>query len=217
MAIAFDAAGHTTVTASGTSHTQNHTCSGADRVLLVGIGAFDSPYDNVTAVTYNGVAMTQIGKKFHTGGRGTYLYILTNPDTGTNQISITTSANNRLNINSLSFTGAAQTGQPEISSTQETTATTKTMTLNVSTDQSILVGSEFTNRDSTAGTNTTRESTSDTNASNNNIAYSTTAVGTGNQSLVLTQSDATWAVMVFAVITPATAGGANTTNFFLMM
>jgi len=204
MAIAFDAGGGTNITTSSTSHTQSHTCTGSDLVLLVGISVYDSPYDVVTGVTYNGVAMTQIGKRFRSGGRGVYLYILTSPATGTNTISIATSSSVRVGINSTSFTGCAQTSQPEVSSTQETASTTKTMTLSVSTDQSVIVGAEFTNRTSTAGTNTTLD-TSDGGASNGNIAYNTTPVGTGNQSIVLTQSDATWAVMVYASIKPAAA------------
>lgn len=212
MAIVFDAQGGTNATASDTTHTQNHTCTGSNLVLLVGIGVYDSPYDVVTAVTYNSVAMTQVGKLFHSGGRGTYLYILTGPTTGTNQISITTSSSVTVGINSVSFTGAAQTGQPETSATQEPTSTTKTMTLTVSTANSVIVGSEFTNRVSTASTNTTL-STADGDANNNNIAYSTSPVGTGSQSIILTQSDSTWAVMVYASIKPLLSN----TGFFNLM
>ena len=213
MAITFDASSETDKTGYNTTHNQNHTCTGSDLILLVGVCVFDSPYDVVTGITYNGVSMTQVSKKFHTGGRGTYLYVLTGPATGTNTVSISTSSSVRVGIDIVSFTGAAQSGQPESFSNQEVTSSTKTMTLTVSTDQSILVCSEFTNRTSSAGANTTVVGF---NNNNNTFSYSTSPVGTGSKSLVLNQSDSTWAVQAFAVITPVATAGTTFTPKVMM-
>ena len=58
---AFDAAGSGPST-SATSLTWSHTCAGANRILFVGFLSNGT----VTGVTYNGVAMTQVGSSVFT-------------------------------------------------------------------------------------------------------------------------------------------------------
>lgn len=203
MAIAFDAQSNTELTTSATTHTQSHTCTGSDRILFVGVSSIDSPYDVVTGVTYAGVAMTQIDKRFRSGGRGTYLFYLVAPSTGANNIEVTCSSAIRISLDGASFTGADQTSPIGVSATQESASSTITQSLTVGEADSFLVSSMFVNRNQTASTNTTLIGTD----INNVMFYSTTAVGTGTQSLVSTQSDATWAVMVYASFKPAAATG----------
>lgn len=205
MAIAIDAASEVNLTSNLTSHTLAHTCSGTDRILLVGVSVLDSPYDVVTGVTYNGVSMSLIGKKFRTSNRGTYLYSLIAPSTGSNNIVVSCSSSVRVSIDGVSFTGVAQSGQPESFNTLEIENTTHTLTLTVSTDQSILVANAWTNRSETAGANTTLVGSD----FNNIFLRSSTPVGTGSQSLVGTQSDTTWAEFVVAVIKPVATVTSN--------
>lgn len=110
MTIAFDAT--STGTAASTTLTVSHTCSGSDRALVVGVVGRTA--DEVTGVTYNGVAMTQIGKKAETGSRYVYLYYLNAPATGAHDIVVSASGSAYLELSAASYTGVLQTGQPEV-------------------------------------------------------------------------------------------------------
>ena len=108
MAIAFDTAtdgGHTT----GASLTFAHTCTGSNLFLVVGI-FYVAGANDISSVTYNGVAMTQAIKgPAESGGRFTYIYFLANPSSGANNVVITPSASgNDLFGVSASYTGAIQ-------------------------------------------------------------------------------------------------------------
>ncbi len=59
--IAFDSATNGG-SGTGTSLTYAHTCSGSARLLRVGVNLYNPGTDDLTGVTYAGVAMTQIGK-----------------------------------------------------------------------------------------------------------------------------------------------------------
>lgn len=89
MAIAFDASSNT---ASGTSpRTWSHTCTGSDRVLVV--GTFGSTADP-TSVTYGGVALTKYGTGISVGDAyHLSMWYLLNPASGANDIVVTAGAN----------------------------------------------------------------------------------------------------------------------------
>lgn len=113
--IAFDAATNGG-SGTGTSLTYAHTCSGSQRILRVGVNLYNPGTDDLTGVTYAGVAMTQIGKVSNASGSGqiTYMYELVNPASGSNNIII--SKNNAIatiRSNAASYTGARQSGQPD--------------------------------------------------------------------------------------------------------
>lgn len=76
-------------TTGQTSVTVSHTCSGSDRLLLVGVA--DQGGDTVTGVTYNGVAMTQIAKKIRGAIEYGYVYALLAPATGTHNVVVSRS------------------------------------------------------------------------------------------------------------------------------
>jgi len=202
MAIAFDASSNTELSANLTSYSQSHTCSGSNRILFVGVNAIDTPYNQITGVTYNGVSMTLIDSRFKASDRGTYLYRLIAPATGANNITVSASSGTRFSLDGISFTGVDQTTPIDVSTTQESASTTITQTVTVANANSFLVSSMFTNRNQTASTNTTLAGT----AVNNVMFYSTTSVGTGSQSLVSTQSDSTWTISVMAALKEASAG-----------
>lgn len=120
MAIALDymSAG----TASGTSPvTWTHTCTGSDLVLIVGTSILaGTAAETVTGVTYNGVAMTQIGSALQNGSANLNisLWYLLNPATGPNTISVTKSSIQGCNGIGISLTGVSNyEGQTQTNTT----------------------------------------------------------------------------------------------------
>lgn len=112
MAIAFDAVSSVNLFFT-TPGTFSYTTSGSNRVLILAIEG-DNAGDNIGAVSYGGTAMTLVQKKLFGGGRWAYLYILANPASGSNTVSVAnTGAANGYRVAAISYTGAAQTGQPD--------------------------------------------------------------------------------------------------------
>lgn len=116
MAIAFDIAVDG-LQNTGTSLSWNHTCSGSLGILWVGFNGDNiGGADDITSVTYNGVAMTLADKQVGgaTGGdRNTYLYYLIGPATGSHTVTINCSGSHLLQGGSASYTGAKTSGQPD--------------------------------------------------------------------------------------------------------
>jgi hypothetical protein len=81
MAITFDSANSSG--SSSSLDTLAHTCSGSDRLLVVGITG-----GTAITVTYNGVSMTKVGSSPVDSSGPTYLniFVLYNPSTGSNNI-----------------------------------------------------------------------------------------------------------------------------------
>ena len=126
MAIAFDSATRAT-TGTGTSLTFSHTVSGSNRILVVGVADNDATTgDTITGVTYNGVAMSRIsgGYGTNTDGGTVFLYYLVAPATGTHNVVVSCSSSHSLSALAASYTGAAQTGQPDANTAQSTSAST---------------------------------------------------------------------------------------------
>jgi hypothetical protein len=120
--------------------------------LLVGI---DSTTNNITAVTYNGVAMTQVGSpQYHTVyTRYLTVWSLLNPTTGVNNIAITGGSNSYLNIQSVSGVnqGTPYTGLNISSGTSTTPAIAVTTTIN----NAYVYAFSLSGGTATAGANTT--------------------------------------------------------------
>lgn len=179
------------------SKTVSHVCSGADRILIVGVSNYDAGSggnDKVTGVTYNGVAMTLITKTQGDGADSwNYLYALVAPDTGTHNIVVSTSTTqDEINVVAASYNGAKQTGQPDayVINNQTSSVTSITPTLTTLTNNCWLV-SLFVNGYGgaiTAGTGTTLRVTA-TQA--RKLMDSNGSVGNaGSYSLNATQSSA---------------------------
>lgn len=111
-AIAFDNSTQGLV-GSASSLTFAHTVSGANRILFV--AATVNTGATVSGVTYNGTALTLIDTKAEASGPTTYLYYLIAPAAGTNNVVISASASTNIIGTASSYTGAAQTGQPDAS------------------------------------------------------------------------------------------------------
>lgn len=88
MSITLDASSISTYQAATSSYSFTHTCSGVNRLLIVGVSLFVS--GGVSGITYNGVALTKI-RSDTTGTYSTELWYLVNPATGTNSIAVTLS------------------------------------------------------------------------------------------------------------------------------
>jgi hypothetical protein len=134
VGIAFDAASNSGYQAASASYTWNHTCSGNNRELIVGIAMF-SLAQTVSSITYNGVALSLIGVKSSVSGACRIeLWGLVNPDTGTNVISVTlTGAINSIGCAS-SYTGVHQTSPTEaFNSAQATNGGAADATVDVTT------------------------------------------------------------------------------------
>lgn len=136
MAIARDTS--TLDETTGTSATFSHTCSGSNRLLLVGVMC--SSGDNVTGVTYNSVSLTQIVKvDSPTPGRFRYIYGLLAPATGSNNVVVSLSGGSTDIVSvASSYTGVdqAQTLTAITDTTQSGTATSTTMNMTSTVDNS---------------------------------------------------------------------------------
>lgn len=132
MAIAFDAVTTGTATSSGTFQ-WNHTCTGSDLILWVGV--WMGTADDV-AVTYNGVSMT-VAVKVQAPGDNLwhYLFYLVSPATGSNQVSCTgTNSYGTCRGVAASYTGV-NTGTPDLITDSTTNASATTIDCNVTTTQ----------------------------------------------------------------------------------
>lgn len=156
MAIAFDSTTTSSLWSSVTSITFAHTCTGTNRILFVATA--NNLGVNVTGVTYNGVAMTQIGSSLSNGAPSkSYLWYLIAPATGSNNVVVSLSGSASVIAKACSYTWVAQTWQPDSnSSTWPTTTTSFTTSTTTVADNSWLICAGMGRNGSaiTAGANT---------------------------------------------------------------
>ncbi|MFQ6023537.1 MAG: DUF4347 domain-containing protein, partial [Acidiferrobacterales bacterium] len=95
------------------SDTVSHTTSGTERLMLVGISFGVDQLDTVSAVTYNGTALTLVGVQESTDNAKSRVEIwsLVAPDTGTHNVDVTYSGTNHegATIGVMTFNGVDQT------------------------------------------------------------------------------------------------------------
>lgn len=125
--------------------------------LIVGIQTIGVT-DQVTAVTYNGKALTRIDTAVSTGGNRVYLYHMENPDPGTHNISVSYSGGSQeIILAAASYYNVSQSGQPTQESPGSNDSGTSLNITNITTiDNSLHIGF-FTgfNFAASAGANTT--------------------------------------------------------------
>jgi len=203
MAIAFDATS-TLQSGAGTSLTWAHTCTGSDRLLAVNATVATVGSYTVTGVTYNSVALADIGSATTTQPFTVKLWALAGPSTGSNNVVITSSTSKDLIGGSSSYTGCKQTGLPDdvdgaaFATTNMVQATTTTV------DNCWIVGVFGGNRNITAGANTTFRAAASAYALCDSNSAQTPA---GSHSLECIQSDGATACFVVASFAPAVAAG----------
>lgn len=111
MAIAFDAASKQTQVSASTV-TISHTCTGSNRLLLVGF-ITNNVTDLVTGVTYSGTSMTQLTTQATaSAGFISYVFGLLAPATGANNIVISFSVASLCYATNASYTGVDQSALP---------------------------------------------------------------------------------------------------------
>lgn len=130
---------------SSSSKTWAHTVSGANTILFVS-GWIRGNGVNPTGVTYNGVAMTQIGTNLVVSTfyyDKIFLYYLIAPTTGTNNVVVSFGGTNYNATIAISYTGAKQSGVPDAATENGPTSTdylTTTLTTIADNCWTLLVG-----------------------------------------------------------------------------
>lgn len=153
MALAFDSSSSVYQGSTVTSQNLPHTCSGPNRILVASTRTYDG--DGVSGVTYNGIAMSQVGSDQILGSDYVKAWILVAPATGSNNITATISPARRIEIYGISFTGALQTGQPDANNSATGTSTSATGAVTTIADNCWVVA----NTESNGATGTPASST----------------------------------------------------------
>ena len=217
MAIALDSSTHYQYTPYDTTvtYTYAHTVSGSNRILWV--GACTHTTKTITGVTYNGVSMTKATDK--TSGAYISLWYLIAPDTGTNNVVVTTDGGiGRFNSDCASYTGVKQSAQPDATNTGGPTNTSSysqalTTVANNSWSIANIIGEAAASL--TAGTNTAILFNLEATAFGNGLIHSGTDLATGSNPLAVT-STAQNQYSIIASFAPATAAANNSTFLAFM-
>lgn len=194
---------------SSSPHTTAHTIgAGSNRLLIVGV-RIDPGNDNITGVTYNGVAMAAGPKRVH-GNTGAAtqrnitvaLYSLINPPTGTANIVVSFSGGGSpyCVTRGVSYSNAHQTTQGTPTNTNAADgATTLASTLITTLNNALHIGMTSTkNQNMSAGANTTAII-----AGGSNLYRSTNPVSpAGSNTITVTPSAADDVAIVSAAFYP---------------
>ena len=136
MAVAFDSSSSVSAAGAG-PHTVSHTCSGSDRLLVACIALYHSS-SVVSALTYNGVALTRLGN-FSDFQYNSEIWYLVNPASGANTLSLTLSDPTfGMGLMGLSFTGVDQTTPMAGYVSGSGTSTTPSVVASSGTDEMVV-------------------------------------------------------------------------------
>lgn len=125
--VGYDNVTHQTKTGTGATLSWNHTASGSDRLVLVGVSWQETlGEETLDSITYDGTAMTLLASTSFTA-----LYYLINPPTGSKQVVVTWSGTNTKGASggAVSFTNVDQTHPLESAAITSGSSTTPTATL----------------------------------------------------------------------------------------
>lgn len=216
MAIAFDnyaATGAVTDNTSNITYSYN-AGSGANRFLVVVVST-SLTSDTVSGVTYNGVAMTNVAGMQRTsvaGDYNVYTFCLIGPATGSNTVTVTWTTPRSSAYSSgfnATYTGVSQTGQPTGGTTASGTATTGSVSVTTTDDNSWLIGEAQNNANFiTAGANTTQRSAASSSGYFDTNSAQTPA-GSKTMNVAFTGSTAAWKFSAAAIAPVGAAGPAN--------
>ena len=141
--IALDATSNSGQKASVSSYSWSHTCTGSNLLLAFGDSHYNKGSDRTaTGVTYNSVALTLIRSDARSGSAGpdtyywrTTIYYLVAPATGSNTVSVTLSGTTDNAVGGVvSYTGVAQSGQPDANNGANGSDTTPTVNVTTIAD-----------------------------------------------------------------------------------
>lgn len=210
FAIAWDAASgmQNNASSAGSPNSLSHTCTGSNLVLVVGTTG-DSTTDHLTDIQYNSVSGTISQRKQYPSDRWQYLSIFTNPATGVHNID-TVGLVSWSQSGGTSYSGCAQSGQPDSSNNVNTTSTTSiSVSTTVVATGCWLVGMIYSGYTSGSWTNATIRGTSFSTVGQA-VVDSNATVGTGSQSLTGTGSPSASYVFVIMSIAPVAAASGST-------
>lgn len=144
----------------GGTLTSAYTCGSGSNTMLIVAFQGDQTNDDITGVTYNGVAMTLVNKTHSAGDRWVYMYYLLAPASGSHNVVITSTNSHYLLALAADYIGVKQSGQPDNNAINHKDAPgsdTLTTTLTTVADNcfTILVGGGF-NSAPLAGTGSLR-------------------------------------------------------------
>jgi len=157
MAIAFDAANSGSSAGAQPSLTIATTVTGSNTYGVVMASHDGSQTMNITGVTWNGVAMTNVNNLANVSSNSnTSLWVVANPTTGNVVISV--SPNRQLYGITLSYTGANQTGQPDANNTTSDSTSPYTISTTTVSDNDWIICIARGGTTLNAGTNVTARS-----------------------------------------------------------
>lgn len=204
-AIAFDAVTDIPSTAPAGSTSGNHTVTGSNPILF-GMGGIPIS-DSVTAITYNSAALTLIDKTSVPGDRWMYSFVRMAPSTGTNSFAITATLSDATDMGAISYSGAAQTGQPDAHNFgQGASATSASCSITVVASNCWIVG--FCSNDIGGGSLTGTNRVILTGGTTRRLNDSNTTVSTGSNTWTATWSGTHNGALVIASFSPAGAAAA---------
>lgn len=190
------------------------TSSGTDRIAFV--SATSNGGFTVSSVTYNGVAMTQVGSK--SDGPTQYLYYIVNPPTGASTVTITTTGSAVAGSCS-TYSGVDQTTPIDNSTTTGTVTTTSfssTVTVNTNNSWTLATSRAASASALTAGAGTTlRNQVEATFFGGGGIWDSNGPLSTGANTLTVTSASQQFGGAIMVSIKPSgSATAPNTLGFF---
>jgi hypothetical protein len=175
--------------------------------------------DAITGVTYNGQAMTLIGKQTSneaSGGRYEYLFYILAPATGTHNVVISLSGSEVIYATVATYSGVKQT-TPDASTTNSAAgATSVTTTLTTVADNCWTFLTGRTNQTQTAGTGCTARGTTNGDGGYNLYDSNGAVTPAGSHGMTITTASSSFYGMVMASFAPAPPAPING-NFFLFM
>lgn len=194
--------------------TLSHTVlASSNTILIVGFGIDDGNPDTFTSVTYNGVAMTNLGTSATLANHRVSIWFLLNPTQGTNNIVATLSATNppdSLYVSAISFANVAQV--TPTATTGTATSTTMSLNLTSTTPNNVLVGFGIHGIDSVTTIGTTRTiGTRPNNVFSEQIGGIATAGPVGINTIGWTISSFDWA-MAACILTPISGNAFKQNN-----
>ncbi len=201
MSIAYDTVVNASFGGSATTtKTWSHTCSGSDRIIFV---QTLTDGNNVSGVTYGGVAMTRVYGQ--TTDFYSTIYALPNPATGANNVVVTCSVAQNIIPMSVSYTGAKN----EVPTISNTGSGSSPLSVSVTTtaDNSWLLGyvRKTTSGTITAGAGTTLRA-SDTTYGLYTCDSGAPTTPAGSDSLNITYTGTCYmGIVAFAPATAATS------------
>ena len=138
MAIAFDASTDGG-TATATSFTWSHTNTGSNLILFVGLLSQADP-GLITGITYAAAAMDAVNEIVPQANETIYLFLKMAPASGANNVVASASSSVTMYGDSTSYTGAAQTDQPDAQFAETEVTATKTTSVTTIADNCWLTG-----------------------------------------------------------------------------